>query len=94
MSLDPPMRDGGPMAHPIDPYRRPLLAAPGRRARRELRIRALHELAERRRSLAATMATARTWPEDADVIDVADRAMAVHAAEAVVRALGDAPGGR
>jgi hypothetical protein len=64
-----------------------VLSAPTRRARRDRRTRALHELARRRRALAHVVDAARVRPCEVDVIDLADCAMAAHAAQTALDAL-------
>lgn len=49
----------------------------------------MHELAERRRSLAIAMARAEERPDEIDPIDVIDCAMAAQAADAVMQRIED-----
>ncbi|MEY2532526.1 MAG: hypothetical protein QOF29_436 [bacterium] len=49
-----------------------------------LRQRAVEQLVARRRSLEAAMAAARERPDEVDMVDVMDLAMAVAQAEALV----------
>jgi hypothetical protein len=49
-----------------------------------LRQRAVEQLVARRKALEATMAAARERPDEVDVVDVMDLAMAVAQAEALV----------
>ena len=68
-----------------------ILTPTTRRNRRDQRVRALHELAARRRSLAIAMAAAEDHPDKVDPIDVIDCAMAAQAADEVVRHLDEEP---
>jgi hypothetical protein len=72
------------MGHPVDTP----AGARGAAARRpDLRERAIEQLVARRRSLEVAIAAARDRPDEVDLVDVMDLAMATAQAEALVERL-------